>query len=220
MLVVPAENSVEWSKSVLNLRCRICRRKGDAETMLLCDGCNRGYHSTCLKPAIDVIPKGDWFCYECKPEELPPKPRQKKRRLADEEDILDELDRSDSDDADDGGRGRRRGGSRRSHDTNTDADEVCATCSFGGELLTCGDCSDSYHLLCLNPPLSRPPRGAWQCSNCKPGANKARSSSSTKKKTKVNKRDEEDDEDTGRSEADDDSRRANDSGMTPFFKKS
>lgn len=32
------ENSITWSKSLLNTRCRVCRRKNDPESMLLCDG--------------------------------------------------------------------------------------------------------------------------------------------------------------------------------------
>lgn len=46
------EKSVAWSKSILNARCRLCRRKGDAEHMLLCDGCDRGHHMYCLKPPL------------------------------------------------------------------------------------------------------------------------------------------------------------------------
>ena len=33
--------------------------------MLLCDSCNRGYHTYCLKPALRSIPAGDWFCPMC-----------------------------------------------------------------------------------------------------------------------------------------------------------
>lgn len=40
-------------------------------------------------------------------------------------------------------------------------------------------CSESFHLLCLNPPLSRPPRGAWTCPDCKSDKDKGRSSSTT-----------------------------------------
>ena len=36
------DNSVVWSKSIMNTKCRICRRKTDPEKMLLCDGCDRG----------------------------------------------------------------------------------------------------------------------------------------------------------------------------------
>lgn len=48
------EKSIIWSKSALHARCRICRRKGDGEHMLLCDGCDRGHHMYCLKPPVKV----------------------------------------------------------------------------------------------------------------------------------------------------------------------
>lgn len=48
------ERSIAWSRSVLKAHCRICRRRGDAENMLLCDGCNRGHHLYCLKPPLEV----------------------------------------------------------------------------------------------------------------------------------------------------------------------
>jgi hypothetical protein len=34
------------------------------DTMLLCDGCNKGFHQNCLIPPISEIPKGKWFCNE------------------------------------------------------------------------------------------------------------------------------------------------------------
>ncbi|XP_034418900.1 bromodomain adjacent to zinc finger domain protein 1A isoform X2 [Cyclopterus lumpus] len=61
------ERSVLWSRSVLNARCRICRRKGDADNMLLCDGCDRGHHTHCLRPRLKSVPEGDWFCPDCRP---------------------------------------------------------------------------------------------------------------------------------------------------------
>jgi len=48
------ESSVAWSRSVLHARCRICRRRGNPELMLLCDGCDRGHHTYCLKPPMKV----------------------------------------------------------------------------------------------------------------------------------------------------------------------
>ena len=48
------EGSVAWSKSALHARCKLCRRKGDAEKMLLCDNCDRGHHMYCLKPPVKV----------------------------------------------------------------------------------------------------------------------------------------------------------------------
>lgn len=49
------DNSVAWNRSVLNAQCRICRRRRDAENMLLCDECNKGHHLYCLKPKLNVI---------------------------------------------------------------------------------------------------------------------------------------------------------------------
>lgn len=49
------DQSIAWSKSVLNARCRLCKRKGDAEHMLLCDACDRGHHMYCLKPPIKQV---------------------------------------------------------------------------------------------------------------------------------------------------------------------
>lgn len=48
------DSSVIWEKSVLHTRCKICRRKGGADQMLLCDGCDRGHHTYCLKPPVKV----------------------------------------------------------------------------------------------------------------------------------------------------------------------
>ncbi|KAF8313245.1 hypothetical protein DL93DRAFT_1185349 [Clavulina sp. PMI_390] len=45
--------------------CEICRKGDDDLHMLLCDGCDRGYHTYCLNPPIPSIPKGQWFCHAC-----------------------------------------------------------------------------------------------------------------------------------------------------------
>lgn len=33
--------------------------------LLLCDGCDRGYHLDCLTPQLDEVPVEDWFCPRC-----------------------------------------------------------------------------------------------------------------------------------------------------------
>lgn len=33
--------------------------------MLLCDGCDDAYHTYCLIPPMQEIPKGDWRCPKC-----------------------------------------------------------------------------------------------------------------------------------------------------------
>ena len=86
------ESSISWSKSLLNTKCRICRRKTDPENMLLCDGCDRGHHMYCLKPKLKVVPKGDWFCNDCKPKERMRSPKKKSRRVFSSAEDDDEVD--------------------------------------------------------------------------------------------------------------------------------
>ena len=35
------------------------------EWILLCDSCDVGWHASCLRPALMVIPEGAWFCPDC-----------------------------------------------------------------------------------------------------------------------------------------------------------
>lgn len=34
-------------------------------------------------------------------------------------------------------------------------------------MIACDICHDRYHLECIEPPLSRAPRGRWSCAKCK-----------------------------------------------------
>merc|ERR1719438_313840 len=74
------DNSIVWSKSIMNTKCKICRRKVDPDKMLLCDGCDNAYHMYCLKPKLKAIPEGDWYCPECKPKERVRSPKKKVRK--------------------------------------------------------------------------------------------------------------------------------------------
>uniref|UniRef100_A0A8D3AMI7 Bromodomain adjacent to zinc finger domain protein 1A n=1 Tax=Scophthalmus maximus TaxID=52904 RepID=A0A8D3AMI7_SCOMX len=87
------ERSVLWSRSVLNARCRICRRKGDADNMLLCDGCDRGHHTHCLRPRLKSVPEGDWFCPDCRPKQRSSRvPSRQRSSIDDEEEEEEEKD--------------------------------------------------------------------------------------------------------------------------------
>jgi bromodomain adjacent to zinc finger domain protein 1A len=81
------DESIAWSKSALNARCRLCRRKGDAEKMLLCDKCDRGHHIYCLRPQLKAIPEGEWFCPECKPKDVEKTPRKIRKSFAGNEEL-------------------------------------------------------------------------------------------------------------------------------------
>lgn len=45
--------------------CEICNLSDREDTMLLCDGCDQGYHMQCLSPALTEIPEGSWYCDNC-----------------------------------------------------------------------------------------------------------------------------------------------------------
>ncbi|KAJ3154337.1 hypothetical protein HDU89_008405 [Geranomyces variabilis] len=45
--------------------CEICGGGQDDDKMLLCDGCDRGYHLYCFDPPMSAIPETDWYCPDC-----------------------------------------------------------------------------------------------------------------------------------------------------------
>ncbi|ORM40306.1 PHD and RING finger domain-containing protein 1 [Babesia sp. Xinjiang] len=45
--------------------CVVCGRDDNWEQLLLCDGCNLGFHLLCLDPPLMYVPQGDWYCKIC-----------------------------------------------------------------------------------------------------------------------------------------------------------
>ncbi|CDQ94350.1 unnamed protein product [Oncorhynchus mykiss] len=84
------ERSVIWAKSLLNARCKVCRRKGDAENMLLCDCCDRGHHIHCVRPKLKAVPEGDWFCPECRPKQRANRLPSRQRSSVNSEELEEE----------------------------------------------------------------------------------------------------------------------------------
>ncbi|XP_061575172.1 tyrosine-protein kinase BAZ1B [Cololabis saira] len=58
---------IKWDMSAENARCKVCRKKGDDEKLILCDECNKAFHLFCLRPALYRIPDGEWLCPACQP---------------------------------------------------------------------------------------------------------------------------------------------------------
>ncbi|XP_042083188.1 bromodomain adjacent to zinc finger domain protein 1A [Haplochromis burtoni] len=83
------ERSILWSRSILNARCRICRCKGDADNMVLCDSCDRGHHTHCLRPRMKSVPEGEWFCPDCRPKQRSNRLPSRQRSSIDEEEERD-----------------------------------------------------------------------------------------------------------------------------------
>ncbi|XP_029465415.1 histone acetyltransferase KAT6B isoform X3 [Rhinatrema bivittatum] len=68
--------------------CSACRIQGkNADNMLFCDSCDRGFHMECCDPPLCRMPKGMWICQVCRPKKkgrklLHEKAAQIKRRYA------------------------------------------------------------------------------------------------------------------------------------------
>ncbi|KAL4712130.1 hypothetical protein ACJJTC_010991, partial [Scirpophaga incertulas] len=65
MVLHALEAAVAWDKSIMKANCQFCLSGDNEDQLLLCDGCDKGYHTYCFKPRMDKIPEGDWYCWEC-----------------------------------------------------------------------------------------------------------------------------------------------------------
>lgn len=65
----PVSASVPYEEE--RTACVACGRVDGEDRMLLCDGCDRGYHTHCLVPRLERVPQNEWFCYECVTENRP-----------------------------------------------------------------------------------------------------------------------------------------------------
>eukprot|EP00112_Aurelia_sp_Birch-Aquarium-sp1_P005163 Seg1585.12 transcript_id=Seg1585.12/GoldUCD/mRNA.D3Y31 product="PHD and RING finger domain-containing protein 1" protein_id=Seg1585.12/GoldUCD/D3Y31 len=45
--------------------CQVCGNGDREDRLLLCDGCDHGYHLECLDPPLDHVPIDDWYCPAC-----------------------------------------------------------------------------------------------------------------------------------------------------------
>jgi len=46
----------------MTAECMMCSTERGDDELLLCDGCDRGCHMSCLDPPLKEIPEEDWFC--------------------------------------------------------------------------------------------------------------------------------------------------------------
>ncbi len=48
-----------------DIACEVCGDAADGASMLLCDGCDLGFHMRCLSPPLAAVPAGSWHCCAC-----------------------------------------------------------------------------------------------------------------------------------------------------------
>lgn len=45
--------------------CEKCGSDDQDDVLLVCDDCERMYHTFCLDPRLDKVPEGGWKCNDC-----------------------------------------------------------------------------------------------------------------------------------------------------------
>ncbi|ELT91900.1 hypothetical protein CAPTEDRAFT_216422 [Capitella teleta] len=182
LLMSVMESCMKWEKSAENAKCKICRKKGEEEKVLLCDDCNQPFHLYCLRPALYEVPKGEWFCAACAPRTRRVKTNVNYRELAGEENDKRIVDSN----------------SEEEREVDIVHEQECTMCGGDEGLVNCSTCVCAFHLECHDPPLRHIPRSIWRCSQCKSGVRfkKSRRVAATKHKW-YNHESEDDDSDFG-----------------------
>ncbi|THV08208.1 hypothetical protein K435DRAFT_824791 [Dendrothele bispora CBS 962.96] len=52
-------------RSLDDAPCEICGKLDNGTEMLLCDGCDLGFHMFCLDPPLESVPVDEWYCHPC-----------------------------------------------------------------------------------------------------------------------------------------------------------
>lgn len=119
--------------------CEVCQQGGE---IILCDTCPRAYHLVCVEPEpLEEAPEGDWYCVQCERDGTAVK-RRKEMAEKEAKRLVEE-------------------------GTGIQHIEYCSACKYGGELLCCESCPQTYHIGCLNPPLKKiPTKHEWYCPKC------------------------------------------------------
>ena len=95
--------------------------------MLLCDGCDRGFHMSCLKPPLKKVPTGDWFCHDCRPLEVKRRSRKHSSRAEEETEEEDEEEEEEEEvaasNSDGDSSGEEEAGSEEEEESASEEDE-------------------------------------------------------------------------------------------------
>ncbi|XP_016370095.1 PHD and RING finger domain-containing protein 1-like [Sinocyclocheilus rhinocerous] len=67
---IPVKKPVKPTEELVDVdldqtSCEVCGGQDREDRLLLCDGCDDGYHMECLTPPLDTVPVEEWFCPVC-----------------------------------------------------------------------------------------------------------------------------------------------------------
>ena len=54
---------ISWNEPVPSEVCATCNLGGE---VICCDGCPALYHIECAQPPLRKVPRGDWYCHNCR----------------------------------------------------------------------------------------------------------------------------------------------------------
>lgn len=136
--------------------CRICKKDDDHANVLLCEKCDAEYHIYCLKPPLESIPDGEWFCGKsnlkncCK---CLMQYKVLKHKLYSFTKFNLNIDKCLSE--------------TKAHEKLEDEERsgcrVCLKDEDHPNTLICEKCEGEYHIYCLDPPLKSIPDDDWYC---------------------------------------------------------
>lgn len=127
--------------------------------MLLCDGCDKGFHMDCLNPPLIEIPHGNWYCDDC---------FESSSEESDEENLLEQLEELNNDIEDEIGelpnsrlrnRARAQSPMLRTRESERIRTAILSRTSLRGALAAIGESRPSTSGAAFNPkPVARKPR--------------------------------------------------------------
>lgn len=57
-------------KKCRSCSCNICGLKTDINRIIICEECQKAFHIFCLTPRLTEIPADEWYCFNCKTNDL------------------------------------------------------------------------------------------------------------------------------------------------------
>ena len=62
----PHTHDDDDSPADVDFICQACGEGDDESRLMLCDGCDGGWHTYCVRPKLTAVPKGEWRCDTCR----------------------------------------------------------------------------------------------------------------------------------------------------------
>ena len=50
-------------REINSLTCQVCTFGHKEDSLILCDHCDRGFHTECI--GLNKVPTGSWYCKKC-----------------------------------------------------------------------------------------------------------------------------------------------------------